>query len=668
MTTYTEVDQRAINTIRALAMDAIQQSNSGHPGLPMGAAPMAHVLWSRFLRFNPRDPHWPDRDRFVLSAGHGSMLLYGLLHLAGYELSLDELKRFRQWGSLTPGHPEVGLTPGVEVSTGPLGQGAANAVGMAVAEAFLAASYNRADATPIDHYTYALVSDGDLMEGISAEASSLAGHLGLGKLILLYDDNLISLDGPTSLAFSEDVLARYAAYGWQTLRVSDGNDCDAIEAAITAARADSSRPSLIAVRTIIGFGSPNYAGTSRAHGEPLGKDEVRLAKQALGLDPDQTFDVSQAVRQLWADVARRNAKHYEAWQKTVTVYAAAHPDLAASLRSAWDGTLPAGWDDGLIESVSGSGDMASRDASGKVLDLLRSRIPWLLGGSADLAGSNKTPKVANGSFQRDNYAGSVVWFGVREHAMGAMLNGMVAHGGVRPYGGTFLTFSDYMRGSIRVAALSHHPVIYVFTHDSIGVGEDGPTHQPVEHLAALRAIPNLWVMRPADAAETAVAWQVALAQQSHPTALILSRQKLPLYDRQRYAPAQMAAKGAYVLREAQGGTPAAIVIASGSEVAIAMAAADQLEAQGIDTRVVSMPCHALFEAQSADYKSRVLPAHITARVAVEAGVSLGWERYVGINGGLVTMQGFGASAPAGELYAHFGITAEAVVAAVKARI
>ncbi|MFN5368824.1 MAG: transketolase [Roseiflexaceae bacterium] len=663
--TYTEVDQRAINTLRALAMDATQQANSGHPGLPMGAAAMAHVLWTRFLKFNPRDPHWPDRDRFVLSAGHGSMLLYGLLHLAGYEVSLDDLKRFRQWGSITPGHPEVGVTPGVEVSTGPLGQGAANAVGMAVAEAFLAATYNRDAAQPVDHWTYALVSDGDLMEGIAAEAASLAGHLGLGKLIFLYDDNLISLDGPTSLAFTEDVLKRFDAYGWQTLRVSDGNDCDAIEAALHEARADLDRPTLIAVRTVIGYGSPAYAGTSRAHGEPLGKDEVRATKTALGLDPDQAFAVSQAVYQLWADVARRNAKQYEAWQKHVTVYAAAHPELAANLRGAWDGTLPTGWDADLVAKVA-TGEMASRDASGKTLDLLRSRIPWLVGGSADLAGSNKTPKIGDGSFQRTNRTGTVLWFGVREHAMGAMLNGMAAHGGVRPYGGTFLTFSDYMRGAIRVAALSHHPVIYVFTHDSIGVGEDGPTHQPVEHVAALRAIPNLLVIRPADAAETAMAWQIALTQTHTPTALILSRQKLPLYDHSKAA-AELTAKGGYVLREASTGTPAAIVIATGSEVAVAMAGADKLEAQGVPTRVVSMPCTELFDAQSAAYKASVLPAQVTVRVAVEAGVSLGWEKYVGMQGGLVTMNRFGASAPAAELYAQFGITPDAVVAAVLAQ-
>ena len=660
---YNEIDQRAINTIRALAMDAIQQANSGHPGLPMGAAPMAHVLWSRFLRFNPNDPHWPDRDRFVLSAGHGSMLLYSLLHLAGYDVSIDELKRFRQWNSITPGHPEVGVTPGVEVSTGPLGQGAANAVGMAVAEAFLAATYNRDSHTPVNHWTYALVSDGDLMEGIAAEAASLAGHLGLGKLIFLYDDNLISLDGPTSLAFSEDVMARFDAYGWQTLKVADGNDCDAIESALNEARADLSRPSIIAVRTVIGYGSPNYAGTSRAHGEPLGKDEVRLAKEALGLNPDATFDVPHVVTQLWADVKRRNAKIYESWQKDVTVYAAAHADLAANLRTAWDGGLPDGWDAGLVELVSGS-EMASRDASGKVLEVLRSRIPWLLGGSADLAGSNKTPKVSNGSFQRDNYAGSVIWFGVREHAMGAMLNGMVAHGGVRPYGGTFLTFSDYMRGSIRVAALSHHPVVYVFTHDSIGVGEDGPTHQPVEHLASLRALPNLVVIRPADGAETAVAWQVALSETQRPTALILSRQKLPAFDHTQ-APAQQLTRGAYVLREASNGQPKAIVIATGSEVAIAMQAADKLEADGVPTRVVSMPSHELFEQQSADYKAQVLPATVTNRVAIEAGVSFGWDRYVGDNGTIIAIDRFGASAPAGEIYQHLGITAEAVVAAVK---
>jgi transketolase len=664
---YTEIDQRSINTLRALAIDAIQQANSGHPGLPMGSAAMAHVLFTRFLSFNPRDPHWPDRDRFVLSAGHCSMLLYGLLHLAGYDLPMDELKRFRQWGSMTPGHPEVGITPGVEVSTGPLGQGAANAVGMAVAEAFLAATYNRPDIAPVDHYTYAIVSDGDLMEGIASEAASLAGHLGLGKLIFLYDDNLISLDGPTSLAYTEDAMQRFAAYGWHTQKVADGNDCDAIEAAIHAARAETTKPSIISVRTVIGFGSPAYAGTARAHGEPLGKDEVRATKVALGLDPDKTFDVSPVVTQLWADVARRNAKTYEAWQKRATVYAAAHPEAAAALRYAWDGTLPAGWNAGLDTLFATSADMATRDASGKVIDVLRSRIPWFVGGAADLAGSNKTPKIIDGAFQKNNFAGSVIWFGVREHAMGAMLNGMVAHGGIRPYGGTFLTFSDYMRGSIRVAALSHQPVIYVFTHDSIGVGEDGPTHQPVEHLASLRALPNLLTIRPCDAAETAAAWELALTQSHRPTALILSRQKLPNYDRTVYPSANNVAHGGYILREASGGTPQAIVIGTGSEVSLAMQAAETLEGQGIPTRVVSMPCTSLFDQQSADYKASILPAAVTVRVAVEAGVSFGWERYVGMTGGLVTIDRFGASAPAPEIYQQLGITSAAIVASVHAQ-
>lgn len=662
---YTEVDQLAINTLRGLAIDAIQQANAGHPGLPLGAAPMAHVLFTRFLAYNPRDPHWPDRDRFVLSAGHGSMLLYGLLHLAGYDLPLEEIKRFRQWGSLTPGHPEVGVTPGVEVSTGPLGQGAANAVGMAVAEAFLAANYNRPDAAPVDHYTYALVSDGDLMEGVASEAASLAGHLGLGKLIFLYDDNLISLDGPTSLAYTEDALKRYEAYGWHTQRVADGNDCDAIEAAIHAAKAETSKPSIIAVRTIIGFGSPSYAGTARAHGEPLGKDEVRATKASLGLDPDAFFAVSPAVTQLWAESARRTSKLYEAWQKRVTVYAAAHPDAAAALRTAWDGALPDGWNAGFDTLFAGSGDMATRDASGKVIETLRARIPWFVGGAADLAGSNKTPKVLDGSFQKDNYRGNVVWFGVREHAMGAMMNGMYAHGGIRPYGGTFLTFSDYMRGAIRVAALSHQPVVYVFTHDSIGVGEDGPTHQPVEHLASLRALPNLLTIRPCDAAETAAAWEIALTQAHRPTALILSRQKLPAYDRSVYPSAALVARGGYVLREATGGAPQAIVIGTGSEVMLAMQAAEQLEAKGIPTRVVSMPCTSLYDEQPAEYKASVLPASVTVRVVVEAGVSFGWERYVGQTGGLVTIDRFGASAPAAEIYQQFGITAAAIVQSVE---
>jgi transketolase len=486
-------------------------------------------------------------------------------------------------------------------------------------------------------------------------------------LIFLYDDNLISLDGPTSLAYTEDAMQRFAAYGWHTQKVADGNDCDAIEAAIHAARAETTKPSIIAVRTVIGFGSPAYAGTARAHGEPLGKDEVRATKVALGLDPDKTFDVSPVVTQLWADVARRNAKTYEAWQKRATVYAAAHPEAAAALRSAWDGTLPAGWNAGLDALFATSADMATRDASGKVIEVLRSRIPWFVGGAADLAGSNKTPKIIDGTFQKNNYAGSVIWFGVREHAMGGMMNGMVAHGGIRPYGGTFLTFSDYMRGSIRVAALSHQPVIYVFTHDSIGVGEDGPTHQPVEHLASLRALPNLLTIRPCDAAETAAAWELALTQSHRPTALILSRQKLPNYDRTVYPSASNVAQGGYILREASGGTPQAIVIGTGSEVSLAMQAAETLEGQGIPTRVVSMPCTSLFDQQPAAYKAQVLPAAVTVRVAVEAGVSFGWERYVGMTGGLVTIDRFGASAPAPEIYQQLGITSAAIVASVHAQ-
>ena len=662
---YTDLDTLAINTIRMLSIDAVQAANSGHPGLPLGAAPMAYVLWTRFLRFNPRDPRWPNRDRFVLSAGHGSMLLYSLLYLTGYDLSLDDIKRFRQWGSKTPGHPESHLTPGVEVTTGPLGQGFGNGVGMAIAEAFLAATYNRPGHPLIDHYTYALVSDGDLMEGVAAEAASLAGHLKLGKLIYLYDDNHISLDGPTSLAFTENVLERFDAYGWHTQRVEDGNDLPAIEAAIRAAQADTMRPSLIAVRTVIGYGAPNQ-GTSKVHGSPLGPDGVRATKEFYGWDPDQSFVVPGAALEHMRAVGARGAQLQAEWQQQFERYSAAFPNEARQLRTAFDGALPDGWDAGLPAFSPADGELATRQASGKALEALKAAIPWLIGGSADLASSNEMPTRGEVSFQPGAYANRNIWFGVREHGMGAALNGMAAHGGVRPYGGTFFTFSDYMRGAIRLAALSHLPVIYVFTHDSIGLGEDGPTHQPVEHLAAMRAMPNMTVIRPADANESIAAWKVAIRRTDGPTALVFSRQKLPVLEGTRERGDTGVQRGAYVLREAVGGPPEVILLATGSEVALAVEAAAELAKHGTRARVVSFPSWELFAAQPQDYRDEVLPPSIAARLAIEAGVAQGWHRWVGDRGDVLSIEHFGASAPYQEIYRHFGLTVEHVVARAQA--
>ncbi|GAB4207871.1 MAG: transketolase [Roseiflexaceae bacterium] len=657
--TYTDTDQLAVNTIRMLSIDGVQQANSGHPGLPLGAAPMAYVIWTRFLRFDPQAPQWPGRDRFILSAGHGSMLLYSLLHLAGYDLSLDELKRFRQWGSKTPGHPERGMTPGVEVTTGPLGQGFGNGVGMAIAERFLAATYNRPDHLLIDHYTYAIVSDGDLMEGIAAEAASLAGHLRLGRLIYLYDDNNISLDGPTSLAFTEDVLKRFDAYGWHTQRVADGNDLDAIEQAIRAAQADE-RPSLIAVKTLIGYGSP-LQNSSKVHGSPMGEPNVRKTKEFYGWDPDKQFFVPPEALEPFRAAAERGAQLHASWQQRFDAYHAAFPTEGEQLRHALAGTLPEGWAADLPRFSEADGELATRQASGKALEAIKAKLPWVIGGSADLATSNDMPTKGEVSFQPGSEDERNIWFGVREHAMGAALNGMAAHGGVRVYGGTFLTFSDYMRGAVRLAALSELPVVYVWTHDSVGLGEDGPTHQPVEHFAALRAIPHLTVIRPADANETVVAWQFALEHSHGPTALILSRQKLPVLDQSAYAPAENLRKGAYVLKEAEGGAPQILLLATGSEVALVLEAQSELAKQGVPARVVSFPSWELFEQQPADYRAQVLPPDVPARLAVEAGVSQGWHRWVGDRGDVVAIDKFGASAPYKEIYQHYGLTVEDVV-------
>ncbi len=646
--------QAVVNSVRALAMDAVQKANSGHPGMPMGMADAAVVLWTRYLKFDPRHPQWPDRDRFVLSAGHGSMLLYALLHLSGYELPLTELQNFRQWGSATPGHPEYGHTPGVETTTGPLGQGISTAVGMALAEQWLAAKYNRPGFTVVDHMTYVIASDGDLMEGVSHEACALAGHWGLGKLIVLYDDNGISIDGSTKLAFTEDVLARFAAYGWHTLRV-DGHDPTAVSQAINLARAETERPSLIACRTIIGYGSPNRAGTAKAHGEPLGAEELRLTKEALGL-PQEPFWVDQRAYEVLGTAATHGAHKRQAWLEMLDRYADAHPDLVAEFRRVMAGELPAGWQETPMPMFDSA--IATRAASGMALNALATAVPELLGGSADLTGSNNTDLKGAADVQKGAFNGRYLRFGVREHGMGAILNGLSLHGGVIPYGGTFLVFADYMRPAIRLAALMNQGVIYVFTHDSIGLGEDGPTHQPIEHLASLRAIPNLFVFRPADAWETAVGWQVALARRSGPTALALTRQKLPLLTREA---AQGAAQGGYVLADAD--NPQAILLASGSEVHIALEAQKLLAAKGVAARVVSLPCWELFLAQPQAYRDAVLPPALTNRVAIEAGVTLGWQQFVGPQGTIIGINRFGASAPYERIYQEFGLTAVAVAEA-----
>ena len=656
------LEQLCVNTIRMLAIDGVQKANSGHPGMPMGMADGAFVIWTQFLRHNPRNPHWFNRDRFVLSAGHGSMLLYSLLHLTGYDVSLDDLKHFRQWGSITPGHPEVGLTPGVETTTGPLGQGFANGVGFAIAEAFLAANFNRDGFDVIDHYVYGIVSDGDLMEGVSHEAASLAGHLQLGKIIYLYDDNHISIDGSTDLAFTEDRMARFRAYGWHVQSV-DGHNRAEIAAAIKTAQAVTDQPSIIACRTHIGYGSPNKQDTSGVHGSPLGAEEIALTKKALGWQWDEPFTVPDAAREFFRQAVAQGAERESAWHDRFAAYETAFPAEAAALKRAIAGELPAGWADALPAFTPADAPIATRSASGKTLNAIAPKIPNLIGGSADLAHSTNTSLNGYPDFSPENYAGRNFHFGVREHGMSSILNGMALHGGVIPYGGTFLVFSDYSRPALRIAALSHIPAIFVFTHDSIGLGEDGPTHQPVEHLVALRAIPNFTLIRPADANETAQAWKVALEHKSGPVALALTRQKLPVFD-----PAPMAVeKGAYILRDASG-TPDVILIATGSEVALAMDAADALAAEGVGARVVSMPSWELFAAQPQSYRDSVLPPAVTARVAIEAGVTLGWERWAGAHGRVIGLDRFGASAPYKVLFEKFGFTVENVVRQAKAVI
>jgi transketolase len=659
------LDLLAVNTIRTLSIDGVQQANSGHPGAPMGMAPMAYALWTRHLRHAPTQPAWPDRDRFVLSAGHASMLLYSLLYLTGYGVSLDDLKTFRQWGSITPGHPEFGLTPGVEATTGPLGQGVANGVGMAIAERRLAAEFNRPGHEIIDHRTYVICSDGDLQEGISSEACSLAGHLKLGKLIALYDDNRIQLDGPTAWAFSEDVLARFGAYGWHTQRIEDGTDVAAISAAISAAETDD-RPSIIAVRTHIGYGSPNKHDSQKAHGAPLGADEVRLTKEAYGWDPDKTFFVPDEAGELFRQAVPAGEALVAGWETRMAAYAVAYPTEAAELRRRVAGTLPAGWDQALPAYETGSG-VATRNASQDAIQALGAALPELFGGSADLSESNLTDVKALGT---DNFEagqpGRNLRFGVREHAMGGIVNGIAYHGGFLPYCATFLTFSDYMRGSVRLAALSGIHVTYVWTHDSVGLGEDGPTHQPVEHYAALRAIPNLWFLRPGDGNEAIAAWALAVERPSiagasaGPVALAFTRQKLPTLPGTKEGARDGVRRGGYVLREATGGAPELILVGTGSELALCAAAADVLEGDGIATRVVSLPCWERFEAQDASYREAVLPAAVRKRLTVEAGVSLGWERWAGDEGAILGLDRFGASAPAGTIMEAFGFTVDNV--------
>ena len=656
-----KLDDLCINTIRVLSAECVEKANSGHPGMPMGAAPMAYVLWTEFLKHNPHHPAWFNRDRFVLSAGHGSMLLYSLLHLTGYDLPLSELLNFRQWESKTPGHPEYGLTPGVETTTGPLGQGFANGVGMAIAERFLAATFNRPGYEIINHFTYAVVSDGDLMEGISHEAASLAGHLGLGKLIYLYDDNHISIEGSTDLAFTEKRTARFEAYGWHVQQVEDGNDLDAIEKAIVSAQKETQKPSLIAVRTHIGYGSPNKQDKPSAHGEPLGKEELKLTKQKLGWPLEPEFYVPDEALKVFRAAVEQGETEEARWISLLEGYRKAFPDPAKEMDRWMKGDLPEGWEKDIPGFPADPKGSATRAASGSVLNALSKRIRNLLGGSADLAPSNQTLIKDEGDFQAGHFGQRNLRFGVREHGMGGILNGMALHGGLIPYGGTFLIFSDYMRPAIRLAALMDLKVIYVFTHDSIGLGEDGPTHQPVEQLAALRAIPNLTVIRPCDAAETAEAWRFALSHKSGPVALVLTRQGVPVLDRSVFAPADGLQRGAYILADSPKGKPDLLLVASGSEVHIAIEAAAKLEQKGISSRLVSMPSWELFDKQPDSYQRDVLSREIKPRIAIEAGRTQGWWRYVGEKGDVVGLDHFGASAPYKVLYEKFGITVDRVV-------
>ena len=656
----------SIHTIRTLSMDAVQKANSGHPGTPMALAPLAYELWMNHLRCNPRNPNWFDRDRFVLSCGHASMLLYAVLHLTGYELALDEIVRFRQWGSKTPGHPEYGLTPGVETTTGPLGQGFMNAVGMAMAEAHLASVFNRQDHMIVDHHTYVFMSDGDIMEGASHEAASLAGHLGLGKLICVYDDNRITIDGETSLSYSDDVVKRFEGYNWHVQDLGDSaEDLSSISGALNLAKAETERPSLLVVRSHIGYGSPRYQDTARAHGAPLGDEEIEATKRNYGWPEGETFLVPDKVSAHMGEAVSRGVALEEDWNRRFAKYQSENPELAVKFQEALEGKPPSGWESGIPRFDADGGALATRAASGKVLNEIASAIPWLVGGSADLAASNNSLLKESGNFARGDYANRNIHWGIREHAMGAACSGMALHGGVRPYAATFFTFTDYARPAIRLAALMELPVIYLMTHDSIGLGEDGPTHQPIEHLASLRAMPGLTIIRPCDANETAAAWRVAIERSEGPTMLVLTRQGLPVVERSEENEADALARGAYVISPERGNSPQAILIATGSEVELAMEAKNALAADGIDARVVSMPSWELFREQPRSYRVSVLPAQVKARVAIEAGATMGWREWVGDHGVIIGLDHFGASAPYKEIYAHFGLTSENIVEQTK---
>ncbi len=656
-----DLTRLAIDTIRTLSMDGVQKANSGHPGAPMALAPAAYVLYRQMMKHHPQKPDWINRDRFVLSNGHASMLQYSVLHLCGYDVSLDDLKNFRQWQSKTPGHPEYGITPGVEVTTGPLGQGFMTAVGMAMAEAHLAARFNQPGFNIIDHYTYVFCSDGDLMEGASHEAASLAGHLKLGKLIYLYDDNHITIEGSTGLTFSDDVQKRFEAYGWQVINLGEtANDVDKIAHAFRKAGEELDKPSLIILRTHIGYGSPNFQDTAEAHGSPLGIEEVKRTKEVYGWPTDDPFHVPQEVRE-HMDLISSGEQHYQEWYAKYDAYRMKFPELTQELENALNQELPTGWASKLPVYSPEDGAVATRAVNSKVLNAIADTIPWLMGGSADLEPSTKTAIKGKPHFSKHDYTGRNIAWGIREMVMCAASSGMALHGGVRPYAATFFVFTDYARAAIRLSALMELPVIYVMTHDSIGLGEDGPTHQPVEHLASLRAMPHLTVIRPADANETVVAWKVALERREGPTMLVLSRQNLPILDRSRFAPAAGLEQGAYILAKEQGDKPEVILIATGSEVQLALDAKKQLADQQIDSRVVSMPSWELFEEQSAEYQQSVLPAEVTARISVEAGTTMGWHKWVGTRGAVIGLDRFGASAPYKDLYQHFGLTVDAIV-------
>lgn len=665
MTVDKTLQEKAINALRFLSADAVQNANSGHPGLPMGAAAIAYTIWTRHLRHNPRNPQWANRDRFVLSGGHGSMLLYSLLHLSGYELSLEEIKHFRQWESITPGHPEYGLTPGVETTTGPLGQGFANGVGMAIAQAHLAARFNRPGYELFDHHIYAIVTDGDLMEGVASEAASLAGHLKLGRLVYIYDDNRISIDGSTDLAFSEDRGKRFEAYGWHVQYVDDGNAVEAIHAALEAAKADE-RPSLIIARTHIGFGLPTRQDTEKAHGEPPGQEELEGAKKKLGWPLEPWFYIPGQVLELYRQALERGEKLEAEWAEQLEAYGKDHPELFAELQRALSGELPDGWDSDLPSFPADEKGMATRVSSGKVLNAIAEKLPDLIGGSADLHPSTKTFIDSAPDFQSFSPQGRSIHFGVREHAMGSIVNGMSLYPGIVPFGATFLVFSDYMRPAVRLSALSHFPSIWVYTHDSIGLGEDGPTHQPIEHIASLRAIPNLSVIRPGDANEAREAWRAAISRRDGPTALILTRQSLPTLNRAKYAPAEGLHKGAYVLADLGGDNPELILMASGSEVSLIVAAGERLAAEGQAVRLLSFPSWELFEAQSEAYQDKVLLPEVGRRLVVEAGVGQGWERWLGERGDAIVLDRYGASAPGDVALEKLGFNVENVVARARA--